>query len=101
LPPDGDVSADRRQRQYDALLDLLAIDPEAELGAALDAAARLVAVLVAEGLTNDEIAQRLVVVPGTIGNHIEHILRKLGLTRRVQIATWSLQLGLWPPAPLE
>ncbi len=35
-----------------------------------------VAVLVAMGLTNAEIARRLVLVEGTVTNHLEHILRK-------------------------
>ena len=56
-----------------------------------------VAILVASGLTNEAIADRLVLVPGTVSNHVEHILRKLGFTRRVQIATWTVQHGLWSP----
>ena len=55
------------------------------------------AILVAGGLTNDEIAVRLVLVRGTVANHIIHVLRKLGFTRRVEIATWSVQHGLWEP----
>jgi DNA-binding NarL/FixJ family response regulator len=55
---------------------------------------REVAQLVASGLTNEQIAERLVLVPGTVSNHIAHILRKLGFTRRVQIATWAFQHGL-------
>jgi DNA-binding NarL/FixJ family response regulator len=72
-------------------------------GRAIDERARLtprereVAVLVASGLTNDEIAERLFLVRGTVANHIIHILRKLGFSRRVQIATWSVQHGLWTP----
>ena len=50
-----------------------------------------VARLVAEGLTNDEIAGRLVVSTGTVSNHVEHILRKLHFSRRVQIATWIVR----------
>jgi DNA-binding NarL/FixJ family response regulator len=58
---------------------------------------RQVTALVAEGLTNEAIAARLVLVPGTVSNHVEHILRKLGFARRVQIATWAVQHGLWTP----
>jgi DNA-binding CsgD family transcriptional regulator len=57
---------------------------------------REVAILIAEGLTNEEIAERLVLVPGTVSNHVEHILRRLGVTRRVQIATWVIRHGLGP-----
>ena len=58
---------------------------------------REVAVLVAQGLTNEEIAECLVLAPGTVSNHVEHILRKLGVNRRVQIATWVVMRGEWRP----
>ncbi len=45
--------------------------------------------LIAEGLTNREIAQRLVVSPKTVGAHVEHILTKLGAARRAEIAAWA------------
>src|SRR4051812_30616387 len=45
-----------------------------------------VAELIAEGLTNDQIAQRLVVTTGTAANHVAHIIEKLGLQSRVQVA---------------
>ncbi|PRA11554.1 LuxR family transcriptional regulator [Arthrobacter sp. MYb211] len=47
-----------------------------------------VAALVAQGLTNRSIAQRLVVSPRTIDGHVERILAKLGFTSRTQIAVW-------------
>jgi predicted ATPase/DNA-binding CsgD family transcriptional regulator len=47
-----------------------------------------VAGLVAEGLTNREIAGRLVISPRTVESHVEHILSKLDFTTRAQIATW-------------
>jgi DNA-binding CsgD family transcriptional regulator len=50
---------------------------------------REVAALIARGLTNDEIAERLVLVRGTVANHVVRIVRKLGFSRRVQIATWG------------
>jgi DNA-binding NarL/FixJ family response regulator len=40
--------------------------------------------LLAEGLGQTEIAGRLVVTPKTVGNHIAHILRKLGVHSRAQ-----------------
>jgi DNA-binding CsgD family transcriptional regulator len=46
-----------------------------------------VADLIARGLTNDQIAQQLVVTAGTVANHVAHILTKLGVQSRVQIAT--------------
>ena len=53
-----------------------------------------VAGLIADGLTNEQIARRLVITPGTTANHVEHILRRLRLSSRVQIATWASRYGL-------
>jgi DNA-binding CsgD family transcriptional regulator len=47
-----------------------------------------VAALVADGLTNRQIATRLVLSERTAQNHVQHILTKLGFTTRSQIATW-------------
>ncbi|ABG99896.1 protein kinase/ transcriptional regulator, LuxR family protein (plasmid) [Rhodococcus jostii RHA1] len=49
---------------------------------------RQVADLIAEGLTNQAIADRLVISPRTVQSHVEHILAKLGFTSRTQIAAW-------------
>jgi predicted ATPase/DNA-binding CsgD family transcriptional regulator len=48
-----------------------------------------VAGLVAQGLSNKEIAARLVISRRTAESHIRHILTKLGFDTRVQIATWN------------
>jgi DNA-binding CsgD family transcriptional regulator len=47
-----------------------------------------IAELVAEGLSNREIAERLVISKRTVDAHIEHIYSKLGVSSRVQLATW-------------
>lgn len=47
---------------------------------------REVARLVASGLTNQEIAERLVLTSGTVANHVESILRRLGFRSRAQVA---------------
>jgi DNA-binding CsgD family transcriptional regulator len=52
-----------------------------------------VARLVADGLTNRQIADRLVISDRTAENHVQHILQKLGFTTRSQIAVWSLRSG--------
>jgi non-specific serine/threonine protein kinase len=52
---------------------------------------RQVAALVAEGLTNKEIAARLVISPRTAQGHVEHLLAKLGFTSRAQIAAWVVE----------
>lgn len=49
---------------------------------------REVAELVAQGLTNREIATRLYLSERTAQNHVQHILTKLGLSNRSQIAVW-------------
>ena len=51
-----------------------------------------VATLVAHGLTNREIADRLVLSPKTVSAHVEHILAKLGAGRRAEIATWATKV---------
>ncbi|RMI30123.1 protein kinase [Nocardia stercoris] len=54
---------------------------------------REVAHLVAEGLTNKQIASRLVISQRTADGHVEHILTKLGFTSRAQIAAWIVDVG--------
>ena len=55
---------------------------------------REVAVLIAQGKANREIAEILVVNYRTIEKHIENILSKLGFTSRAQIAVWAIEKGL-------
>jgi NarL family two-component system response regulator LiaR len=50
--------------------------------------------LVAQGLTNQEIAEKLVISERTVGNHISNILGKLHLTNRTQAALYALREGL-------
>ncbi|HEX6918479.1 MAG TPA: LuxR C-terminal-related transcriptional regulator [Phycicoccus sp.] len=52
-----------------------------------------VAELVSQGLTNRAVAERLGMAPGTARIHVERILAKLGLTSRVQVATWVVTAG--------
>jgi DNA-binding CsgD family transcriptional regulator len=55
-----------------------------------------VARLVGEGLTNAEIADSLGIAPKTASSHVEHILTKLGASRRAEIATWASQVQSRP-----
>jgi non-specific serine/threonine protein kinase len=55
---------------------------------ALSRRERQVAELVARGLTNKQIAAKLVISHNTAQGHVEHILSKLGFTSRTQIAAW-------------
>lgn len=50
--------------------------------------------LLAQGLTNREIACRLTVSASTIKIHVEHILAKLGVSDRTQAAVRALEIGL-------
>ncbi len=50
---------------------------------------REVADLVSEGLTNRELAERLVIAERTAENHVQHILTKLRLSNRSQLAVWA------------
>jgi len=56
-----------------------------------------VATLVAQGLTNRQIAARLVITERTAETHVQNILNKLGFTSRAQIAAWAAQRGLRLP----
>ncbi|MFC7640013.1 response regulator transcription factor [Streptosporangium lutulentum] len=47
-----------------------------------------IAQLVAQGLSNKEIAASLVIAQRTAEGHIEHILSKLGFHSRAQVAVW-------------
>jgi len=53
-----------------------------------------VAALVARGLTNRQIAERLVIVEGTADRHVSNILSKLGFHSRAQLAVWAVERGL-------
>jgi non-specific serine/threonine protein kinase len=55
----------------------------------LTARQNAVAQLIARGYTNDQIAEALVISPATARAHIEHILDRLGLRSRAQIAAWA------------
>ena len=57
-----------------------------------------VAALIAEGRSNREIAAALVITLGTAANHVQHILNKLGLHSRAQIAAWAVGQRVRPPA---
>jgi DNA-binding CsgD family transcriptional regulator/tetratricopeptide (TPR) repeat protein len=57
-----------------------------------------VARLISEGLTNAEIADSLGIAPKTASSHVEHILAKLGASRRAEIATWASTIDR-SPAP--
>jgi DNA-binding CsgD family transcriptional regulator len=52
--------------------------------------------LAARGLSNKEIAERLVISPKTVGNHIEHIYTKIDASTRAAASLFAMQHGLLP-----
>ncbi|HEY3651237.1 MAG TPA: LuxR C-terminal-related transcriptional regulator [Streptosporangiaceae bacterium] len=91
LPPPGGVAAGVAARGGAAFAG--AVGPAA--AAAIDAGTAgltsrewEIAGLVAEGLSNREIAGRLVISKRTVDAHIEHIYGKIGVSSRVRLASW-------------
>jgi LuxR family maltose regulon positive regulatory protein len=52
--------------------------------------------LIAQGRTNQEIAQQLVVARGTVKAHASHIYRKLDVANRTEAVAHARQLGILP-----
>jgi DNA-binding CsgD family transcriptional regulator len=55
---------------------------------------REVASLIAEGLTNGQLAERLYISPKTAAVHVSNILTKLGLGGRAEVAAWAVRQGI-------
>ena len=69
--------------------------PSQDTATGLTRREREVADLLADGLSNKEIAAALVISQRTAESHVEHILTKLGFTSRTQVIAWvSAQRGL-------
>ncbi|MBP9053268.1 MAG: response regulator transcription factor, partial [Ilumatobacteraceae bacterium] len=60
----------------------------------LTAREREVAALIAEGLTNSLLAERLFISPKTAAVHVSNILMKLGLSSRAEVAAWAVRHGV-------
>ena len=56
--------------------------------------------LVSRGLSNKEVAARLVISPKTARNHTEHIYAKIGVSNRTGASLFATQHGLIPEGDL-
>ena len=72
----------------------LGVGPELTGPEALTPREREVAGLLAEGLTNAGLADRLYISPRTAAVHVSNILSKLGMSSRSEVAAWAVREGL-------
>ncbi|MEO6126100.1 MAG: LuxR C-terminal-related transcriptional regulator [Ilumatobacteraceae bacterium] len=82
-----------RRDRADAMLARLAGSQSRPIGD-LTARESEVATLIAEGLTNGQLAERLFISPKTAAVHVSNILAKLSLSSRTEIAAWSIRREL-------
>ena len=93
--------AGRRLPLHEIVADALApaepaapqIPPSGTRSGPLTRREREVAALIARGLTNRQIAEELFIAERTADTHVEHILAKLGIGSRTQVATWIVEQG--------
>ena len=72
-----------------------AVGPQApQLGFDLTERQLEILTLLVDGLTNNEIAERLILSPYTVRNHVSEILSKLGTSTRTEAAALAMRLGL-------
>ena len=91
----GEAALDPAVQRHvlDALSDPAA-GPEPELPDGLTPREAEVLALIAEGLTNAEIADRLVVSAATVKSHVNHIFAKAGVRDRAQAVVYAYAHGL-------
>ena len=70
------------------------LDGSAASDGVLSGREREVAALLAEGITNAELARRLYISPKTAAVHVSNILMKLNMASRAEIAAWAVRTGL-------
>jgi DNA-binding NarL/FixJ family response regulator len=81
-----------RRRELAAVRSTIDVGPEKDRtqlkGVVLGAREEEVCTLVAQGLSNKDIAARLFLSLRTVETHVHHLLNKLGVNSRTQIAVW-------------
>jgi DNA-binding NarL/FixJ family response regulator len=82
------VPADRADATVEHLVKLEIRRPIVSKPSCLTAREMQVAKLVADGLSNKQIAQKLIIAQRTAESHVEHILQRLGFHSRAQVAAW-------------
>jgi len=87
------LSDDEPAPPLGAVQEQLAVDAQP---AALTRREEQVAVLVAQGMTNRQIATELSISEHTVANHVAKILRKLELSSRSQITAWVMEQRILP-----
>ena len=75
-----------RLRELGVRRRIVTTEPVTRGWAAMTTAELAVARLVAEGLTNREVAERLFLSPHTVSSHLRHVFTKLGINSRVELA---------------
>jgi predicted ATPase/DNA-binding CsgD family transcriptional regulator len=71
--------------------DVPAAQPGQDGAAVLTAREQEIAALVARGMTNRDIADRLVISPATVARHVANIFTKLDFSARAQVAAWVVE----------
>jgi DNA-binding NarL/FixJ family response regulator len=75
------------------------VTPRPQAADALTEREREVLVLVAQGVSNQQIADSLVISERTARTHVSNILGKLGVASRTQAALWAIREGIAPAPP--
>lgn len=83
-----------RLDDLDAVRRRLGGGPEPAGPSALTPREREVVALIAEGLTNAELAARLYISPKTAAVHVSNVLAKLQMSSRTEVAAWAIREGI-------
>ena len=87
----GGKDADTAEAVARALDETVEKAEEASARQLLSRREQQVAALVSQGLSNKDIAQRLVLSSRTVESHIERIMNRLGMASRTEIAAWVVR----------